>query len=121
MSIFKTKLKTFESDITGEMRTYKVNTAFWVILDEEFNIKQGDIDELSNSEYVITNAKIATSILKANKLKVTLKEVIENVDAFALDQFVAAFYIAQADVDETNKDVDSEDTEKKNDEGKSEK
>lgn len=41
MSIFKTKLKSFVSDITGETRTYKVNTALWLHLEEDYGIKQG--------------------------------------------------------------------------------
>ena len=50
MSIFKTKLKSFVSDITGETRTYKVNTALWLHLEEDYGIKQGNLTDLYQSE-----------------------------------------------------------------------
>ena len=90
MSIFKTKLKSFVSDITGETRTYKVNTALWLHL-EEYGIKQGNLTDLYQSENALTNAKIATSILKANRLEVTLQELTEHVDEVSIDKFVAKF------------------------------
>lgn len=40
---------------------------------------------------LLTNAKIATSILKANGLEVTLQELTEHVDEVSIDKFVAKF------------------------------
>ncbi|EHR86742.1 hypothetical protein [Staphylococcus epidermidis] len=91
MTIFKTKLKSFVSDITGETRTYKVNTALWLHLEEDYGIKQGNLTDLYQSENALTNAKIATSILKANGLEVTLQELTEHVDEVSIDKFVAKF------------------------------
>ncbi|MCG1147447.1 hypothetical protein K4R44_03330 [Staphylococcus epidermidis] len=107
MSIFKTKLKSFKSDLTGETRTYKVNTALWLHLEEDYNIKQGEITKLYEKENALTNAKIATSILKANGLDVTLQEVVENTSEVDIDMFVSKFtetLLEEATSNETKKE-----------------
>lgn len=111
MSIFKSKLKTFESDITGEKQTYKINTAFWLYLDEDFGIKQGDLVNLYESENILTTAKVVLSILKANKIETTLEDVLENTTEIELSQFIFDFQSALIE------DVTS-DEQSKEDEGK---
>lgn len=100
MSIFKTKLKTFESSITGKKTSYNVNTAFWLYLEEDFGIKQGDLSNLYETENNLTTAKVVVCILKANKFETTLEEVLENTNEIELAQFIIDFQTALYDVDD---------------------
>lgn len=69
MSIFKTKLKTFESSITGTKTSYNVNTAFWLYLEEDFGIKQGDLSNLYETETILPLLKLLYVFLKQTNLK----------------------------------------------------
>ncbi|HDJ2961757.1 TPA: hypothetical protein PP900_002519 [Staphylococcus aureus] len=100
MSIFKAKLKTFESSITGTKTSYNVNTAFWLYLEEDFGIKQGDLSNLYETENNLTTAKVVVCILKANKFETTLEEVLENTNEIELAQFIIDFQTALYDVED---------------------
>lgn len=91
MGVFTNSLKTFTSDITGEKKSYKINNAVWLFMQADYGIKQGDwIGELEKNE-VLSLAKFATSILKANKIDTSLEEVLENTDMISLSEFVNVY------------------------------
>lgn len=91
MSVFAQSLKTFTSDITGEEVEYKINNAIWVILKGKFGLTQKDFIDKSPEEENIYSAKFVTAVMQANGMKVTEKEVNENVDQVDLIKFVMEY------------------------------
>ena len=91
MGVFTRQLKSFESDITGEVKEYKINTAIYLFLESEFDIKPSNMLEVSQIEQHLYNAKFATAVLKANGVDVTYNEVLENTDEVDLQKFSMAF------------------------------
>lgn len=116
MSVFAQSLKTFTSDITGEEREYKINNAIWVILKGKFGITQQDFVEKSQEEENIYGAKFVCAVMQANGMKVSEKEINENVDNVDIFQFVMAYNKAIAEKtakifgtpEESDEDEDSE-------------
>lgn len=93
MSIFVKNLKTLETNITGNKLRLRFNVAVWLILEQEFGIKQGDWAEHYQKESTLTLAKFLTSLLKANKYDISLEEVVENVTEGELERFIQDFHI----------------------------
>ena len=91
MSIFKKNIETFKTDILGYEVELRCNLAVWLYLEADFGIKQGDWVDVITKEKNIAIAKFLVSILKANKLKTTLEEVLENVTDTDLEVFLIKY------------------------------
>ena len=91
MSIFKKNIETFKTDVLGYEVELRCNLAVWLHLEADFGIKQGDWVEVITKETNIAIAKFLVSILKANKLKTTLEEVLENVTDTDLEVFLIKY------------------------------
>ena len=91
MSIFTKNIKTFKTDILGHEVELRCNLAVWLYLEADFGIKQGDWVDVITKEKSIAIAKFLVSILKANKLKTTLEEVLENVTDTDLEVFLIKY------------------------------
>ena len=91
MSIFKKNIETFKTDILGYEVELRCNLAVWLHLEVDFGIKQGDWVDVITKEKNIEIAKFLFSILKANKLKTTLEEVLENVTDTDLEVFLIKY------------------------------
>lgn len=91
MSIFTKNIKTFKTDILGHEVKLRCNLAVWLHLEADFGIKQGDWADVYLKEKNIASAKFLVSILKANKLKTTLEEVLENVTDTDLEVFILKY------------------------------
>lgn len=91
MSIFKKNIETFKTDILGYEVELRCNLAVWLHLEADFGIKQGDWVDVITKEKNIVIAKFLVSILKANKLKTTLEEVLENVTDTDLEVFLIKY------------------------------
>ena len=91
MSIFKKNIETFKTDILGYEVELRCNLAVWLHLEADFGIKQGDWVDVITKEKNIAIAKFLVSILKANKLKTTLEEVLENVTDTDLEVFLIKY------------------------------
>lgn len=91
MSIFKKNIETFKTDILGYEVELRCNLAVWLHLEADFGIKQGDWVDVITKEKSIAIAKFLVSILKANKLKTTLEEVLENVTDTDLEVFLIKY------------------------------
>lgn len=94
MSIFVNSLKTFESDITGETKEYKVNNAVWLFLKSKFKLTQTEWAKKYAEEEVLYGARFVVCVLKANGLDTTEKEVMENTDAVDIGDFIFAYQTA---------------------------
>ena len=91
MSIFKKNIETFKTDILGYEVELRCNLAVWLHLEVDFGIKQGDWVDVITKEKNIAVSKFLVSILKANKLKTTLEEVLENVTDTDLEVFLIKY------------------------------
>lgn len=91
MSIFKKNIETFKTDILGYEVELRCNLAVWLHLEADFGIKQGDWVDVITKEKNIAIDKFLVSILKANKLKTTLEEVLENVTDTDLEVFLIKY------------------------------
>ena len=107
MSIFKKNIETFKTDILGYEVELRCNLAVWLHLEADFGIKQGDWVDVITKEKNIAIAKFLVSILKANKLKTTLEEVLENVTDTDLEVFLIKYQEAMYG-DQTATLLDSE-------------
>lgn len=88
MSVFVKSLKTFESDITGESKSYKINNAVWLFMKSKFGLTQTEWAMQYQDEEAINGARFVTCVLNANGLEVTEKEVLENTDVIEIQLFV---------------------------------
>lgn len=100
MSVFVNSLKTFESDITGEVKDYKINNAVWIILKAKFKLSQTQWAEGYGREEVIYGAKFITCVLKANGVETTETEVLENTNAVDIAKFITAYQVEMFDQNE---------------------
>lgn len=105
MSVFVKSLKTFESDITGEKREYKINNAVWVFMKSKFDLTQSQWATQYGEEEVINGARFIVCVLCANGLEVTEKEVIENTNAVDVINFTVAYQTAMV---QTKDDIHDE-------------
>lgn len=97
MSVFVNSLKTFESDITGEIREYKINNAVWLLLKAKFGLTQTEWANGYDQETVIFGAKFIVCVLKSNGLDVTEQEVIENTNSSDIMMFVISYQAAMVE------------------------
>lgn len=88
MSVFVKSLKTFESDITGEVKEYRINNAVWLFMKSKFGLTQTEWAMQYQDEEAINGARFVTCVLNANGLEVTEKEVLENTDVIEIQMFV---------------------------------
>lgn len=88
MSVFVKSLKTFESDITGEVKEYRINNAVWLFMKSKFGLTQTEWAMQYHDEEAINGARFVTCVLNANGLDVTEKEVLENTDVIEIQLFV---------------------------------
>lgn len=107
MSIFVKSLKTFESNITGENRDYKINNAVWVNMKANFELSQTDWAMGFQQEEALFGAKFVVCVLKANGLETTETEVIENTNPVDVLKFVMSYQSkmlghTEADSEETS-------------------
>lgn len=111
MSVFVNSLKTFESDITGEVKDYKINNAVWVIMKAKFGMSQTEWAIEYGKEEVFYGAKFVTCVLKANGIETNETEVLENTNAVDLANFIAAYQVGmfpKKDDEEENEEEKSE-------------
>lgn len=94
MSVFINSLKTFESNITGEMKEYKINNAVWALLKSKFGLSQTQWAMEYGQEEVLAGVKFVVCVLKANGLEVTEQEVLDHTDAMDVMNFVIAYQTA---------------------------
>lgn len=113
MSVFVKSLKTFESDITGKTKDYKINNAVWIFLKAKFNLSQKEWAEGYGREEVIYGAKFVTCVLKANGMDTTETEVLENTNAVDIARFITSYQVEMFDKKETNEEEDSDEDEGK--------
>lgn len=92
MGVFNTQLKAFESRITGEQRTYRVNNAVWLILKAKHGLTQSQWAKEYAAEEALTLAKFVQAVLEANGLVTTVEEVAENTDINDLSEFLEAYH-----------------------------
>lgn len=114
MSIFKKSLKTFTSDILGEPQEFRINNAVWLLMETKFGLTQAKYAEGASDNENTYGAKFVASVLMANGLKTTEREVLDNTDPADIAKFVMAYNKA---MNEKFSDVFSTDDE--DDEGKS--
>ncbi len=91
MSIFKKSLKTFTSDILGEEREFKINNAIWLLMETKFKLNQAQYSAGSADNENTYGAKFVTSVLMANGLEATEKDVLNNTDPADIAKFVMAY------------------------------
>lgn len=115
MSVFAKSLRTFESDITGETKDYKINNAVWLLLKSKYKLTQTQWALGYEKEEVLYGVKFVVCVLKANGVETTEKEVSENTDAVDIMNFTVAYQTAMM-----SDENDSDDNEKQeeDDEGK---
>lgn len=106
MSIFTNSLKTFESDITGELKEYNVNNAVYLYLKSKFKLTQGQWGKAYGEDEVLNGAKFVVCVLKANNIDTTLNDVIQNTNALQITEFLVAYQNAMLGDEE---DIESED------------
>lgn len=97
MGVFINNLKTFTSDITGEEREYKINNAIWVFMKSKFGLTQKQWQDLIEEEENLAGVKLVCSIMMANGLKVTEKEISENTDPLLINSFIIKYQTAMAE------------------------
>lgn len=91
MSVFVKSLKTFESDITGATKDYKVNNAVWLFMKSKFDLTQTEWAMQYAEEEVVNGARFVTCVLLANGQEVTEKQVLENTNAIEIQLFIGAY------------------------------
>lgn len=91
MSIFKKSLKTFTSDILGEPQEFKINNAVWLLMDTKFGLTQKQYTDGAQDNENVFGAKFVASVLMANGIKTTEKEVAENTDPADIMAFAMAY------------------------------
>ena len=91
MSVFSNSLKTFESDILGYKKKFKINNAVWLYLESEYDMSQKDFSEKQAEAPDLTAAKFFHCVLKANKIETTLEDIVSNTDPVALQEFTWAY------------------------------
>lgn len=94
MSVFVKSLKTFESDVTGETREYKINNAVWLLMKSKYKLTQIEWALGYQQEEVLYGVKFIYCVLKANGLDVTEKEILDNTDAMDVMNFTFAYQTA---------------------------
>lgn len=94
MSVFVKSLKTFESDITGETKEYRINNAVWLFMKSKFGLTQTEWAVQYNEEEAINGARFVTCVLNANGAEVTEKEVLENTDVLEIQLFINEYQTA---------------------------
>lgn len=88
MSVFVKSLKTFESDITGETKEYRINNAVWLFMKSKFGLTQTEWAMQYQDEEAINGARFVACVLNANGMDVTEVEVLENTDVIEIQLFV---------------------------------
>lgn len=104
MSVFVKSLKTFESDITGEPKNYRINNAVWVILKSDFKLSQSEWAEGYGKDEVLYGAKFVTCVLRANGLETTETEVIENTNSVDIMRFITSYQVSMLENESEKKD-----------------
>lgn len=94
MSVFVKSLKTFESDVTGETKEYKINNAVWLLMKSKYKLTQTEWALGYQQEEVLYGVKFIYCVLKANGLDVTEKEILDNTDAMDVMNFTFAYQTA---------------------------
>ena len=102
MSVFINSLKTFESDITGEAKEYRINNAVWAFLKSKFDLSQTEWAMGFEQEEVLYGAKFVVCVLQANGLEVTEQEVLENTNAMDVANFVISYQTAMLKKDNSH-------------------
>ena len=113
MSVFVKSLKTFESDITGEKREYKINNAVWVFMKSKLDLTQSQWATQYGEEEVINGPRFIVCVLCANGLEVTETEVIENTNAIDVINCTVAYQTAIVQTEDSIQDESEEATEGK--------
>lgn len=107
-SIFVKSLKTFESDITGENREYKVNNAVWLHLQSKYKLTQAEWANGTADQNILYGAYFVEGVLKANGLQTTLNEILENTTPTEINMFITNFQMQALDLDDGDLDSDTE-------------
>lgn len=94
MGVFTSSLKTFKTNITGEELELKVVAGMWLFLETDYGIKQSNFNQKLNEEETLTLAKLVHATFKANKIDVTLDEILENTDELVLAEFLTDYTYA---------------------------
>lgn len=115
MSIFKKSLKTFTSDITGEPLELKINNAVWLLMEAKFGLTQAKYAEGASDNENTYGAKFVASVLMANGMKTTERDVLDNTDPADIAKFVMAYNKA---INEKFADVFGANDDEDDDEGK---
>lgn len=90
MSIFKSKFKTFKSDILGEEKEFKIVNAIWVVMKDKFGLTQSEFEKRQSEEENLMGVKFVTATLIANGYEVTEQEVSENTNPWEITDFIQA-------------------------------
>lgn len=109
MSVFAKSLRTFESDITGETKDYKINNAVWLLLKSKYKLTQTQWALGYEKEEVLYGVKFIVCVLKANGLETTEKEVLENTDAVDIMNFIVAYQTAMMSDGNDNEEQEEDD------------
>lgn len=91
MSIFKSQVRTFTTDITGEELELRINNMVWVVLQDKFGVTQKAYQDETEEEQMIMGAKFITAVLIANGHETTLDEVLEHTDETSVADFNFAY------------------------------
>lgn len=105
---FLKSLKTFESDITGEMREYKVNNMVWLYLEAKHKLSQGKWAAGIAENQTLYGSYFVAGVMKANGIEVTHKEVLENTNIIEIENFITAFQTQALDLEDLNKEDETE-------------
>ncbi|MHB2040918.1 hypothetical protein ACYCEV_03935 [Aerococcus mictus] len=90
-NVFKNKLDTFKSDLTGEEREYTANNYLWLVLQDKFGMTQSEFNRKLDDSEDMAVLEITTAILIANGLDVTVEEVAENTTPEMTNEFYTNF------------------------------
>lgn len=97
MSVFINSLKSFQSNITGETKEYKINNAVWALLKAKFGLSQTQWAMEYGQEEVLAGVKFIVCVLQANGLEVTEQEVLDNTNVVDVMDFVMSYEKALID------------------------
>lgn len=87
-SVLANSLRMFETEITGEKLTLRINNAVWLNLLADYNLGQKAWLEEYEVNEVLASIKFVASVLKANGHETTYEEIAEKTDQYQLITFM---------------------------------
>lgn len=111
-SVFVKSLRTIKSDITGEEKEYRVNNAVFTFLEADYKLSQAQWAKGLEENETLYGAYFVTSVMKANGLKVSYKEVLENTTMADISKFIMLYQTEMFRLeDKENEEVNEEEGE----------